>query len=128
VSRRTVLVCDSCGAEISKATGAKLLLTFADTRRAPKEADYCDECVANLPGTRVVRQEAARVRRNAERRPKVPKASQIKQAKKTRLRRKSKARARVPAGVGVIAIRSGHHRSVGDSKASSRSHRAFRKK
>jgi hypothetical protein len=127
VARKTLLVCDSCGKEIPKASGATLRLVFADVRRAPKEADYCDSCASNLSGTRIVRAETPHSDRGGPA-AKVANASQVKAGKKRRQKRKAKDRDRPAAGVGVISIRSGHHRRAGDSKAASRSHRAFRGK
>jgi hypothetical protein len=55
VARRIVLVCDKCGREVDEAKGATMRVTFADARRASKQADLCDECAGTMPGTQVAR-------------------------------------------------------------------------
>jgi hypothetical protein len=55
VARKTVLVCDKCGAEVGEGKGAMLRLTFADARRGAKQADLCDNCAGSMPGQAVAR-------------------------------------------------------------------------
>ncbi len=55
MARRTVLVCDNCGANIEDNKGATLRLTFSDARRGAKQADLCDNCAGKLPGQAVAR-------------------------------------------------------------------------
>jgi hypothetical protein len=55
MARKTVLVCDKCGAEVGEGKGATLRLTFGDARRGAKQADLCDTCAADMPGHAVAR-------------------------------------------------------------------------
>jgi hypothetical protein len=55
MARKTVLVCDSCGKEVSEGKGATMRLNYSDARRGSKQADLCDTCAGNLPGTAVAR-------------------------------------------------------------------------
>ena len=55
VARKTVLVCDSCGAEVGEGKGAVMRVNYTDARRGSKQADLCDSCAANLAGTAVAR-------------------------------------------------------------------------
>lgn len=55
MARKTVLVCDNCGAEVGEGKGATLRLTYADARRGAKQADLCDDCAAGMPGQQVAR-------------------------------------------------------------------------
>jgi hypothetical protein len=55
VARKTVLVCDSCGAEVGEGRGATMRLTFTDARRGAKQADLCDNCSSKMPGTPAAR-------------------------------------------------------------------------
>jgi hypothetical protein len=55
MARKTVLVCDMCGAEVGDAKGAVLRLTYSDARRGAKQADLCDNCAGKLPGISVAR-------------------------------------------------------------------------
>jgi hypothetical protein len=50
MARKTVLVCDNCGAEVGEGKGATLRLTFSDARRGAKQADLCDNCAGGMPG------------------------------------------------------------------------------
>jgi hypothetical protein len=50
VARRTVLVCDRCGAEVGENKGAALRVTYTDARRGSKIADLCDDCAGEMPG------------------------------------------------------------------------------
>ena len=50
MARKTVLVCDQCGAEVGDNKGATLRLTFTDARRGAKQADLCDNCAGKMPG------------------------------------------------------------------------------
>jgi hypothetical protein len=55
VARKTVLVCDSCGKEVDEGKGAVLRVTYTDARRGAKQADLCDDCAGNMPGTPAAR-------------------------------------------------------------------------
>lgn len=55
VARKTVLVCDSCGAEVEEGKGAVMRVTFNDARRGAKAADLCDSCAGGMAGTAVAR-------------------------------------------------------------------------
>ncbi|MFN8188528.1 MAG: hypothetical protein U0R69_15795 [Gaiellales bacterium] len=55
MARKTVLVCDNCGAEVGDGKGATLRLTYSDARRGAKVADLCDECAGTLPGRAAAR-------------------------------------------------------------------------
>ena len=55
MARKTVLVCDSCGKEVDDGRGAVLRVTYTDARRGAKQADLCDGCAGNMPGTPAAR-------------------------------------------------------------------------
>jgi hypothetical protein len=55
VARKTILVCDKCGAEVQEGKGAVQRITYADARRGAKQADLCDNCAAGMPGRAVAR-------------------------------------------------------------------------
>lgn len=55
MARKTVLVCDNCGKEVTEGRGATLRLTYADARRGAKQADLCDGCAGDMPGHAVAR-------------------------------------------------------------------------
>jgi hypothetical protein len=55
MARKTVLVCDNCGAEVGDNKGATLRLTWTDARRGAKQADLCDNCASGMPGQAVAR-------------------------------------------------------------------------
>jgi hypothetical protein len=55
VARKTVLVCDKCGAEVEEGKGAVMRVTFTDARRGAKAADLCDSCAGGMPGSAVAR-------------------------------------------------------------------------
>ncbi len=55
MARKTVLVCDNCGKEVEDGKGAAMRVTYTDARRGSKQADYCDDCAAALPGRAVAR-------------------------------------------------------------------------
>ena len=55
MARKTVLVCDQCGAEVVEGKGAVLRLTFNDARRGAKQADLCDSCSGKSVGHQVAR-------------------------------------------------------------------------
>jgi hypothetical protein len=55
MARKTVLVCDKCGAEVGDNKGAMLRLTWTDARRGAKQADLCDNCASGMPGQAVAR-------------------------------------------------------------------------
>ncbi len=48
MARKTVLVCDNCGAEVGEGKGATLRLNYTDARRGSKQADLC--APARCPG------------------------------------------------------------------------------
>lgn len=50
VARKTILVCDNCGAEVGEGKGAALRVTYTDARRGAKAADLCDNCAGKMPG------------------------------------------------------------------------------
>ena len=50
MARKTVLVCDSCGATVDDNHGATMRLNYNDARRGAKQADLCGGCAAGLPG------------------------------------------------------------------------------
>jgi hypothetical protein len=53
--KKTVLVCDSCGAVVEDGKGAALRLNYTDARRGAKSADLCDSCAGKVPGQAVAR-------------------------------------------------------------------------
>lgn len=55
MARKTILVCDQCGAEVEEGRGAVLRVTFNDARRGSKQADLCDGCAGAMPGAAVAR-------------------------------------------------------------------------
>jgi len=55
LARKTVLVCDSCGAEVGDSKGAAMRVTFTDARRGSKVADLCDDCAGKMPGRAAAR-------------------------------------------------------------------------
>ena len=55
MAKKTVLVCDKCGAEVAEGKGAALRVTYTDARRGSKQADLCDGCAGGLPGQAVAR-------------------------------------------------------------------------
>ena len=55
MARKTVLVCDSCGAEVDEGKGAVQRVTFNDARRGAKAADLCDSCAGKAVGHQVAR-------------------------------------------------------------------------
>jgi hypothetical protein len=55
MARKTVLVCDKCGAEVDDGKGAVLRVTYTDARRGAKQADLCDGCAGSMPGVAVAR-------------------------------------------------------------------------
>jgi hypothetical protein len=55
VARKTILVCDNCGAEVAEGRGAGLRITYTDARRGAKAADLCDNCAGSMPGRAVAR-------------------------------------------------------------------------
>ena len=50
MARKTVLVCDNCGAEIDESKGAVMRINFNDARRGSKQADLCENCAGKMPG------------------------------------------------------------------------------
>lgn len=55
MARKTILVCDNCGAEVPDGRGAVMRINFVDARRGSKQADLCDGCAGNMPGVAVAR-------------------------------------------------------------------------
>jgi hypothetical protein len=55
MARKTVLVCDNCGAEVGEGKGATLRLNYTDARRGSKQADLCDNCAGQMPGRAAAR-------------------------------------------------------------------------
>lgn len=55
MARKTVMVCDNCGAEVANGGGALLRLNYTDARRGSKQADLCDTCADASPGKKVAR-------------------------------------------------------------------------
>jgi hypothetical protein len=55
VARKTILVCDNCGAEVAEGRGAGMRITYTDARRGAKAADLCDTCAGSMPGRAVAR-------------------------------------------------------------------------
>ena len=55
MARKTILVCDNCGAEVEEGRGAVMRVTFNDARRGAKAADLCDGCAGTMPGNAVAR-------------------------------------------------------------------------
>ena len=55
MARKTILVCDKCGAEVDESRGAVMRLNYMDARRGSKQADLCDNCAAGMPGQQVAR-------------------------------------------------------------------------
>lgn len=55
MARKTVQICDGCGAEVESGKGGVLRLNFADARKGAKRADLCDSCADNAPGIPVAR-------------------------------------------------------------------------
>ena len=55
MARKTLLVCDQCGAEVEEGSGAKLRVTFIDARKGAKAADLCGDCATSTPGAAVAR-------------------------------------------------------------------------
>jgi hypothetical protein len=55
VARKTILVCDNCGSEVSEGKGAMMRINYTDARRGSKQADLCDNCATKMPGQAVAR-------------------------------------------------------------------------
>jgi hypothetical protein len=55
MARKTILVCDMCGAEVEEQKGAAMRITYTDARRGSKAADLCDSCAGKQPGRAVAR-------------------------------------------------------------------------
>jgi hypothetical protein len=55
LARKTILVCDNCGAEVEEQKGATMRITYTDARRGSKQADLCDTCAGKSPGRPVAR-------------------------------------------------------------------------
>ncbi len=53
MAKTTNLTCDRCGKVVEGTKGSVILVLPFDTRRHPKEADFCEECVDQLPTQRV---------------------------------------------------------------------------
>lgn len=54
MARKTVTVCDACGAETG-GEGAGLRLTYTDARKGARAADLCADCASKIPGDPVAR-------------------------------------------------------------------------
>ena len=50
MARKTILVCDNCGAEVGEGKGAALRVTYTDARRGAKAGDLFDNCAGAMPG------------------------------------------------------------------------------
>lgn len=48
MARKTILICDSCGAEIKKSANI-LEIKSNKSRKVVKRADLCNTCVKKLP-------------------------------------------------------------------------------
>jgi len=55
VARKTILVCDNCGSEVSEGKGAVMRINYMDARRGSKQSDLCDNCATKMPGRAVAR-------------------------------------------------------------------------
>ena len=55
MARKTILVCDQCSTEVGEGKGAVMRVNYTDARRGSKQADLCDSCAGNLPGSAVAR-------------------------------------------------------------------------
>ena len=55
MARKTILVCDKCGAEVDESRGAVMRINYTDARRGSKQADLCDNCATGMPGQPVAR-------------------------------------------------------------------------
>jgi hypothetical protein len=55
MARKTVLISDRSGKEIPEGKGAKVRITFVDSRKPPRELDLTDEEAADLGGRPVAR-------------------------------------------------------------------------
>ncbi len=55
MARKTILVCDNCGAEVDESKGAIMRINYTDARRGSKQADLCDNCASGMPGQQVAR-------------------------------------------------------------------------
>lgn len=55
MARKTILVCDNCGTEVSEGKGAVMRINYMGARRGSKQADLCDGCAGNLPGRAAAR-------------------------------------------------------------------------
>jgi hypothetical protein len=55
MAKKTILVCDMCGAEVEEQKGATMRITYTDARRGSRAADLCDSCAGKQPGRTVAR-------------------------------------------------------------------------
>jgi hypothetical protein len=55
MAKKTILVCDMCGAEVEEQKGATMRVTYTDARRGSRQADLCDSCAGKQPGRTVAR-------------------------------------------------------------------------
>jgi hypothetical protein len=55
MAKKTILVCDMCGAEVEEQKGATMRITYTDARRGSRQADLCDSCAGKQPGRTVAR-------------------------------------------------------------------------
>ena len=63
MARKTVLVCDKCGKEVTDGGGSTMRLTFTDARRGARQADLCDSCSSDMANQTHARAAARRGRR-----------------------------------------------------------------
>lgn len=63
MARKTVLVCDKCGKEVSEGRGGTMRLSYTDARRGARQADLCDNCAGGISKDTNARAAARRGRR-----------------------------------------------------------------
>jgi len=55
MAKKSVLVCDNCGAEMEYGKAATVRVVFSDERKTQTVADYCNTCAEAVPGEQVTR-------------------------------------------------------------------------
>jgi len=55
MARKTVLVCDNCGAEVGEGKGAPMRIPYPPPPRRPEQAALCDNCAGQMPGRAAAR-------------------------------------------------------------------------